>query len=218
MEYEYHSGSQSDWSNFVRMRKRVPINTLLIAANIIIFFLVEIKGLSEDVVHMIHCGAAYTPYITAGEYYRLFTSMFLHFGIEHLINNMLVLLFLGDMLERAAGKVRYLLIYLIGGVGASWFSYQIAVWKQETIVSAGASGAVFAVMGALIYVIAANRGRLEDMTTKKIIFMAVLSLYFGISSTGVDNVAHLSGIILGFILGILLYRKKSPGEQRTFGI
>lgn len=184
------------------------MNTLMIAVNVAVFFYVEIKGPSEDIIHMISCGAAYTPFITAGEYYRLFTSMFLHFGMEHLVNNMLVLLFLGDMLERAVGKVRYLLIYLLGGLGASWFSYQVVLWKQEVIVSAGASGAVFAVMGALIYVVVVHRGRLENMTTKKIVFMAALSLYFGVSSTGVDNVAHLSGIVLGLLLSVLLYRKK----------
>lgn len=203
----YPSGRQSGWNNFIRMRKQVPMNTLMIAVNVAVFFYVEIKGPSEDIIHMISCGAAYTPFITAGEYYRLFTSMFLHFGMEHLVNNMLVLLFLGDMLERAVGKVRYLLIYLLGGLGASWFSYQVVLWKQEVIVSAGASGAVFAVMGALIYVVAVHRGRLENMTTKKIVFMAALSLYFGVSSTGVDNVAHLSGIVLGLLLSVLLYRK-----------
>ena len=56
---------------------------------------------------MMDCGAAYAPLIESGEYYRLFTSMFLHFGIQHLINNMLLLLFLGDYLERAVGKIRY---------------------------------------------------------------------------------------------------------------
>ena len=73
---------------------------------------------------MIECGAAYPPLILEnGEIYRLFTCMFLHFGIQHLGNNMLVLLFLGDCLERNVGKVRYFLVYLLGGFGANCLSY-----------------------------------------------------------------------------------------------
>lgn len=197
----------TEWKYFLHTRRAVPMNTLMIVLNVLAFLAVEVTGPSENAQHMIACGAAFTPLVAAGEYDRLFTSMFLHFGLSHLINNMLVLLFLGDMLERAAGKIRYLLIYILGGLGAGWFSFFISFTRREAVVSAGASGAVFAVMGAVIYIILINRGRLEDMTTKKILFMAALSLYFGVTSTGVDNAAHLSGIVLGFCLGIFLYRR-----------
>ena len=80
--------------------KKAPVTVLLILANILVFTAVEFTGGSEDTMHMLQCGAAYTPAIMQGEYYRIFTSMFLHFGPQHLGNNMLVLFVLGGRLER----------------------------------------------------------------------------------------------------------------------
>ncbi len=92
--YEYRR--ESDFQRFVRNRKRVPVNTFLILANLLVFFAVELTGSALSTSHMYRWGAAYAPAIVQGrEYYRLVTSMFLHFGIQHLGNNMLVLFFLG---------------------------------------------------------------------------------------------------------------------------
>ena len=125
---------------------------------------------------------------------------------------MLVLLFLGDCLERNIGKFKYLLIYFIGGVGANILSTCYEVIKKDGAVSAGASGAVFAVIGAMIYILLINKGHIESFTAKRLIFMAALSLYLGITSAGIDNMAHFGGLIFGFLLGILLYRR--PKRQR----
>ena len=83
--------------------------------------------------------------------------MFLHFGIEHLLNNMLVLFVLGSRLEQVIGKIKFLLIYLIGGVLGNVISLLIELRTQDFAVSAGASGAVFAVMGAMIYIVIRNK-------------------------------------------------------------
>lgn len=153
---------------------------------------------------MIKWGAVYPPLITEkGEIYRLFTSMFLHFGIEHLLNNMLVLFVLGSRLERVIGKWRFLFIYLAGGLLGNIISLIADLSKNSYAVSAGASGAVFGVMGAMIFVVLRNKGHLEDLSIKQILIMAVFSLYFGFASTGVDNAAHLGGLISGFILAAI---------------
>ena len=137
--------------------KKAPVTVLLILANILVFTAVEFTGGSEDTMHMLQCGAAYTPAIMQGEYYRIFTSMFLHFGPQHLGNNMLVLFVLGGRLERTVGKLKYLLIYLLGGMGGNLLCLFLELDSADFAVSAGASGAVFAVMGAMIY--AVIRGR-----------------------------------------------------------
>ena len=160
--------------------KKAPVTVLLILANILVFTAVEFTGGSEDTMHMLQCGAAYTPAIMQGEYYRIFTSMFLHFGPQHLGNNMLVLFVLGGRLERTVGKLKYLLIYLLGG-------------------------AVFAVMGAMIYAVIRGRGHIEDLSARQVVIMAAFSLYFGFTSEGVDNAAHVGGLICGFLLAVLLY-------------
>ena len=92
-------------------------------------------------------------------------------------------------------------------MGSNCLSVWLELQNGEYFVSAGASGAVFAVIGALIYVVIVNRGRIENFTTRQLILMAGLSLYFGVTSTGVDNAAHFGGFLCGFLLGLLLYRK-----------
>ena len=134
--------------------KKEPMTVLFILLNILIFLVVDFTGGSENTVHMIECGAAYPPLILEnGEVYRLFTCMFLHFGIYHIANNMLVLFVLGQRLEPVVGKLKFVLIYLLGGLGGNIFSIAMEMKKSEYAVSAGASGAIFAVMGAMIYVV-----------------------------------------------------------------
>ena len=190
--------------------KKAPVTVLLILANILVFTAVEFTGGSEDTMHMLQCGAAYTPAIMQGEYYRIFTSMFLHFGPQHLGNNMLVLFVLGSRLERVIGKIKFLLIYLLGGVLGNIISLYLKLHAQNFAVSAGASGAVFAVMGAMIYIVIRNKGWLGDLSMRQILIMAAFSLYFGFASTGVDNTAHVAGMVSGFLLAVLLYH---PGRK-----
>ena len=190
--------------------KKEPVTVLFILLNILIFVIVDFTGGSENTVHMIACGAAYPPLILEeGETYRLFTCMFLHFGIYHIVNNMLVLFVLGQRLEPVLGKVKFILVYLLGGLGGNIFSLLMETKKAEYAVSAGASGAVFAVMGAMLYVVIRSRGRIQDISVRQMMIMAGFSLYFGFTSTGVDNAAHVGGLVCGFILAALLYH---PGK------
>ena len=189
--------------------RKEPVTFILILINVLVFLVSDLTGYSQDVMHMLDLGAAYTPLITeGGEVYRLFTSMFLHFGIAHLLNNMLVLFVLGSRLERAAGKIRFLVIYLLGGVAGNVISLLLELDRGDYYVSAGASGAAFAVMGAMIYIVVRNRGWLEDLSWRQIVVMALFSLYFGFASSGVDNAAHVGGLISGGILAVILYHPR----------
>ena len=88
--------------------RKEPVTIGLILINILVFLAVEFTGGSQNTLHMLEWGAAYTPGIVEdGEFYRLFTSMFLHFGIEHLANNMLVLFVLGSRMEQVTGRIRF---------------------------------------------------------------------------------------------------------------
>lgn len=185
--------------------KKEPMTVFLILINILVFVAVELTGGTDDTLHMLQCGAAYTPAIIGGEYYRIFTSMFLHFGSEHLLNNMLVLFVLGGRLEPVIGRIRYLLIYLLGGIGGNFLCIFLELKSDDLAVSAGASGAVFAVMGAMIYAVIRCRGHLEDLSARQILIMAAFSLYFGFTSEGVDNAAHVGGLLSGFLLAVILY-------------
>ncbi|RHV65699.1 rhomboid family intramembrane serine protease [Clostridium sp. OM02-18AC] len=189
-------------------RPRAWVNGMLIILNITYFLYLELAGSSEDAYFMLQHGAMYGPCVLEDhEYYRLLTSMFMHFGINHIVNNMLVLFVLGDNLERALGKVKYLLFYLLCGVGANVVSMLFELPVGDWAVGAGASGAIFGVVGGLIYVVAVNKGCLEDLNSRQLVVMAAFSLYLGFTSTGVDNAAHVGGLVIGIILAALFYRK-----------
>ena len=191
------------------------MNHTIIILNILAFVLVELTGSWEDTSHMLQWGAAGTLEIgQSHEYYRLFTAMFLHFGIQHLGNNMLVLLFTGDCLERNLGRGQYGLLYLLGGAGANLLSVFREIQENEYIVSAGASGGVFAVIGGLLYVVIRNKGHIENFTSRQLLILAFLSLYHGITSSGINNTAHFGGLVLGFLFGVLLYHKRKDRIRR----
>ena len=189
--------------------KKEPVTVLLILINTLIFLVVEFTGGSENGQHMLECGAVYAPLILEqGQWYRMFSSMFLHFGAPHLINNMLVLFVLGQRLEPVTGKIKFFLIYIFGGLGGNMLSLFFDMYAGNASLSAGASGAVFAVMGGMIYVIIRHRGRVADLTVRQMLFMAAFSLYFGFASEGVDNVAHIGGLLSGFLIAVILYHPR----------
>ena len=201
-----------------RYGKKAYVNGLLIALNVLFFLYLEITDSSEDAYFMYTKGAMFAPAVLEdGEYYRLLTAMFMHFGIRHIMNNMLVLFVIGDNLERALGHVKYLIFYLLCGIGSNWVS-MMAHSTDTMTVSAGASGAIFGVVGGLLYVVTANRGQLEDLNTRKLVIMIFFSLYLGYTSTGVDNIAHLSGLVIGFVLAIILYHRPARDRWADGGI
>lgn len=187
--------------------KKAYVNTMLIAVNVIYFLYLEIVGSTENVGFMYAHGALLSPAVLIDkEYYRLLTAMFMHFGISHIVNNMLVLFVLGDNLERALGHVKYLVLYFVCGIGSNWISMYLKGVDSFTV-AAGASGAIFGVIGGLLYAVTINKGQLEDLSTRQLVVMIGFSLYFGFTSSGVDNMAHISGLVLGILLGLILYRR-----------
>ncbi len=192
------------------------VTGILIAANILYFLIVTIAGPTESSQVLIRWGALYTPYVLEGAWWRLLSCMFLHSGIRHLMNNMITLFVLGTMLEREAGRVKYTLLYFLGGLAGSAAEYGLSLRRGEPVVAVGASGAVFAVLGGLIWVLLVNKGRIPGMTIRRLLFYAALSVYFGFASGGVANGAHIGGLAAGFVLAAVLYRKKGRGGEISF--
>lgn len=200
-------------------RKEVACTVLLIAINVIVFFYLSFGGMTEDAYYMLQHGAMYaTNFLIEREYYRIFTSMFLHFGFEHLMNNMVTLGVLGRYLEPIVGKTKFLLIYMISGLGGNLLSLASEVLSGDYYVSAGASGAVFGLTGALLCLTIFNHGRIASLTKQSMVIMIVISLYNGFVSNGVDNFAHIGGLLCGFLVTLIFcvqqYSKRSSNTFR----
>ena len=186
------------------------INFLIIAINIMVFIVMELTGSTEDINFMLNHGASYGKYIFENnEYYRLFTSTFIHFGSYHLINNMVILLIVGNRVEQIMGKFKFTMIYLVSGIGASLISSGYYYLNEELVVSAGASGAIFGIIGSLVIILFKNKERISFIMGIQFALLIVIILYNGFISTKIDTVAHLAGLIFGMIITSLIIRKSN---------
>ncbi|MDD6212375.1 MAG: rhomboid family intramembrane serine protease [Clostridiales bacterium] len=186
-------------------RKDLPVVTiLLVAANFLIFVILELIGSTNDISFMYEHGALYAPAVLENkEYYRLITAAFLHFGSSHLMNNMLGLYLIGERLERMVGKIRYLLIYFISAVGANIVSLFYYSVKNPFVISAGASGALMGIIGGFFARFVRNRKSMEGISRERMALFVLLSLYSGFATESTNNVAHISGFVFGFLLGVI---------------
>lgn len=186
------------------MNKHLPyITILLVSINVIVFLLCEFIGSTQDTSFMLSIGASNWDYIfNEHEYYRLFTSMFLHFDGEHLINNMIILSILGYEVEYLLGHFRYFFIYILSGLGSGLISalYYMNTYKNIMIVSAGASGAIFGILGSLLIISLIDKDVRRKLRPTNLVFIIVLSILNGLSSESIDNMAHIGGLMFGIIL------------------
>lgn len=188
----------------------LSVNNLIILINVIVYIVLATKGDMGNGIYLYSKGAV-NPYslVNNHEYYRLFTSMFLHAGIRHLISNMFVLYFLGESLESVVGHVKYLIIYLgsglIGGIISQSYYYSIGKMLTPCV---GASGAIFGVLGAILWILIISKGRNNKFTLARVIIYILFSIYIGFTSEGISLSAHIGGLIGGFVLAMLLYRKR----------
>lgn len=196
-------------------QKKAPCTIALAAVNISVFLILSFQGMTEDAGFMLEHGAMYTPdIIYAGKYYELFTCMFLHYGFDHLMNNMIALVLMGWQLEHELGKVKYVFLYMFSGLAGNLLSLAIEMQTGEYAVAAGASGAIFGIIGALFYIAVRNHGRIGDVSGRGLLFMTAVTLYHGFTSSGVDNAAHIGGALAGFVLAVILYRRSRKIPDR----
>ena len=124
---------------------------ILITVNVICFLILSFGGMTEDGMYLLEHGAAYVPYIIEyKEYYRLFTSMFLHFDITHLMNNMVTLGVVGLNVEPILGKARLMIVYFFSGLCGNVLSLVFEMWTGDYVISAGASGSSSGISAALM--------------------------------------------------------------------
>lgn len=175
-------------------QSKKPIVTMaIIFINVLAFFAMYLFGNgSQDVATLLAFGANYRPFVLNGEVWRLLTSAFLHIGILHLLVNMYALYVIGPQLENFFGRWKYLLIYVVSAISGSLLSIAFS-----TQVSAGASGAIFGLLGALLYFGYHYRVYLGNVMKSQIIPIILLNLGIGFIVSGIDNAAHIGGLVAG---------------------
>jgi len=185
---------------------RLMVTPAIIALNSLVFVLMVSSGidyLAPDAEAVLKWGANFGPQTMNGEWWRLLTSMFLHFGVVHLAMNMWILWDFGRLVERLVGNTGFAILYLISGLAGSVASL---AWNP-TVISAGASGAVFGVGGALLGLTAFRRDTiptavLNHLRNSLFVFLAY-NVWYGMKAKGIDHAAHLGGIFAGFLCGLI---------------
>jgi len=189
----------------------------IIALNILIFIAMIIDGAGlftpNALVHL-KWGSNYSPLTLTGDWWRLISSIFIHFGIIHLLMNMYCLYTVGVYLEPMLGKLRYLAAYLCTGLVASL----VSLWWHagEPVNSAGASGAVFGMYGVFLALLTSNLipKKVKDELLKSILLFIAFNLLYGLKG-GIDNSAHIGGLLSGFVFGYgLVWTIKKEREER----
>lgn len=186
----------------------------LVAANVLVFLAMLADGAGlitpDSAVHL-RWGANFGPITKEGQWWRLFACIFIHFGLLHLALNMWALWGAGNLVERLYGNAGFLGLYLFAGLTGSFTSLY---WNADRVVSAGASGAIFGVYGALGAYILRQRGSVPPSVLKSLagstLSFIVYTIAFGAAVPGIDNAAHAGGLAGGFFGGVLLARPLVP--------
>lgn len=204
-----------NWKSYVRY---YPVTCLLILANVIMFILVTLNGGSTNVRTLIEFGAIVNVSPFKEELWRYLTAIFLHNGFSHLFFNSFALLVFAPPLERLLGWWRYMILYVAGGIIANVLT--VAISSREVVeigtASVGASGAIYAIYGAFLYIAIMQRAMMDEGSRKTLYGLLMIGIVMSFVTPYVNWVAHIGGLIAGFFLYGLIIRifKRSLKQGR----
>ena len=172
----------------------------------IVFIITSFFGNTLDGRFMVSVGANYAPYVIRDwQWWRLITCMFLHFGYGHLLGNMFGLAVYGISLEKSVGHIRFLIVYMVSGLFSGLTSCVVHYITGDYVVSAGASGAIYGLIGLAIALTIRERGRTgSGRMIYRLAIILVFIFYSNFMSSGVDVYAHIGGLVAGVVLGLIV--------------
>lgn len=207
----------------VKEKKGLPlITTVLVIINAVVFLVTDFAFFQEQerVVAFMALNPALV--LEEGEYWRLFTSMFYHFNIEHVMFNMLMLYFSGAILEPFFGRLRFFILYFVSGLlaDAALIIYNSVIVSENAkfVFAAGASGAIYGLLGAFSAVILLLRDRVPEGERRRLPLMVLLLLFGNIFNKNVGHAAHFGGFFAGAALGAgycMYLRRRQGGKYGT---
>ncbi|WP_438349770.1 rhomboid family intramembrane serine protease [Paenibacillus sp. FA6] len=188
-----------NWKSYIKF---YPVTTLLLLANIIMFLVLSLNGGSTEKETLYRFGAL----VNGGEAWRYVTSMFLHNGFEHLLFNSFALLVFAPPLERLMGWWRYTLLYVLSGIVGNILSTAYYTQIGTNMISVGASGAIYGVYGALLYIAVFQRKIIDESSRKTLYAMLMIGIVYSFIAPNVNLMAHFGGMIGGFFVYGLMIR------------
>lgn len=183
---------------------RPILGTIIVISVCVIMFIIEcVMGGSQNTTTLIRLGAMNNLAVAeAHQWWRLFTAQFLHIGVWHLVTNIVMIYYMGALIEPTLGFVRFLAIYLLSGVGGNLFSF---AFGGDNAVSAGASTALFGLFGAVIAIgFKYRQNPAASYAARQSLVLAVINLGIDIFLPNIDIWGHIGGLVFGFLLAIML--------------
>ncbi|UQZ36076.1 rhomboid family intramembrane serine protease [Paenibacillus sp. PK3_47] len=193
------------WKSYIRY---YPVTCILILANVLMFIVLMVNGGSTNIETLVKYGGTVNISPFKEEMWRYFSAMFLHNGFAHLLFNCFALLVFAPPLERLLGWWRYALLYLGGGYLANLLAVSVSARSVVDVgtVSVGASGAIYAVYGAFLYIAVLQRGMMDEGSRKTLYGLLTLGVIMSFATPNVNWMAHLGGLLAGFFLYGLIIR------------
>lgn len=187
--------------------KNYPVTSAFIAIMIAYYIFLTIMGGSTNTLTLLVYGAFYPPLIAEyHEYYRFITSIFIHIGITHIFFNSYALYSLGPVIEKFMGKKKYFAFFLLTGISGNIVTY---FFNYDSL-SAGASGSIFGLLGAFLYLSIQFKEIIPESVKKNIVYNIVINLILTFSIPSISVSAHLGGLISGFLLSFIFLKKRKP--------
>ena len=187
--------------NFSQYIRLYPVVTVLLALNILIALVVYIPGIGNQIYFG---GMGINFLIAEGEWWRLFTPMFLHAGLSHLLFNMFSLFVFGPELEKIAGKARFLTVYLLAGIFGNIATYFLQPLDYQSVGASGAIFGIFGAFGALVYYTKHILPQLRQIILPIIVIGVVMTFL----QSNINVTAHITGLIVGFLIGLSYFHPK----------
>ncbi|NJN90143.1 MAG: rhomboid family intramembrane serine protease [Leptolyngbyaceae cyanobacterium SL_5_14] len=200
---------ESRYGSTAFLKNKAYATYALIAANVAVFAVEIWQGGSEDLETLYQLGALVPAVVFAGEWWRLLSATFLHYGVAHLLMNMVGLYFLGTIAEASLGSKKFLLAYFFSGVGSMLVVSLIAIrLGSSNQIVVGASGAIMGLLGAIGAILLQGwyreKARVAAKRLRTVLFIIGLQIVFDLATPQVSFVGHISGLVLGFLVGSLL--------------
>lgn len=196
-----------NWKSYLKF---FPLTSLLLIANVIMFLVLTFNGGSTNSLVLLQYGALTNYELLAHEWWRYVTSIFLHAGFSHLLFNSFALIVFAPPMERLLGSLRYGVLYLGGGVVGNILAIAYYNSIDKITISVGASGAIYAVYGAFLYVALFQRGLMDETSRKTLYTLLLFGIIFSFAMSGINWMAHLGGLLGGFFIYGLIIRLWKP--------